>query len=96
MKKKEEIAEMPVYEGPLPRPANQKSGQGAPAEEVENPTATSSDDPNAPANWDEAQSPEGYTYYWNTISGGKRESGHLCRFFQCCAVQCSWGPNWGL
>ncbi len=66
VKKKEE---MPVYEGPLPRPANQSAEPDPHAEEVENPTAP--DDPNAPSNWDEAQSPEGYTYYWNTITGGK-------------------------
>lgn len=28
-------------------------------------------DYSAPEYWDEDKSPEGYTYYWNTVTGGK-------------------------
>ena len=28
-------------------------------------------DYSAPEYWDENKSPEGYTYYWNTVTGGK-------------------------
>ena len=32
--------------------------------------STESNDYSAPEYWDEDKSPEGYTYYWNTVTGG--------------------------
>ena len=39
-------------------------------EKAENVSAETTDY-SGPEYWDEDKSPEGYTYYWNTVTGGK-------------------------
>ena len=36
-------------------------------------TGTCDNKPSGRGSWCEAQSPEGYTYYWNDVTGGKIE-----------------------
>lgn len=65
-------------EGPANRPSTQSTDvRQSDEERKDNEEAEKPHEPpeavdyNAPEYWDEDKSPEGYTYYWNTVTGGK-------------------------